>query len=130
MARHPQLVSAAHLEPWAPQQWKHGKPIDTWGGGGGGGNERLPPLRENRLAGLVVKGSVSRAADHGFESRFVRRGILSGSSHTSDLKIRTPLATLPGVIGSALGLVGPMSMHCDWMDGQHDLQVVFQSGST
>ena len=40
-------------------------------------------------------------------------GILSGSSHTSDLKIGTPVATLPGVIGSVLGLVGPVSVYCD-----------------
>ena len=48
----------------------------------------------NRLAGLVVKASASGAEDPGFESR-LRRDI-SGSSHTSDLKIGTPVATLPG----------------------------------
>ena len=48
----------------------------------------------DRLAGLVVKASASGAEDPGFESR-LRRDI-SGSSHTSDLKIGTPVATLPG----------------------------------
>ena len=35
----------------------------------------------------------------------------SGSSHTSDLKIGTPVA--PGVVGSVLGLVGSVSVYCD-----------------
>ena len=40
------------------------------------------------------KASASRAEDPRFESRLQR--IFSGSSHTSDLKIVTPVATLPG----------------------------------
>ena len=48
----------------------------------------------HRLAGLVVKVSASGAEDPGFESRLRRE--LSRSSHTSDLKIGTPVATLPG----------------------------------
>ena len=47
-----------------------------------------------RLVGLVVKASASRAEDPGFESRL--RGDFSGSSHTSDFKIGTPVVTLPG----------------------------------
>ena len=56
-----------------------------------------------------------RAEDPGFESRLRRD--FSGSSHTSDSKIGTPVATLPGAgrIGSALGLVGPVSVYCDWV---------------
>ena len=46
------------------------------------------------LVGLVVKASTSGAEDPGFTSR-VRRDF-SGSSHTSDLKIGTPVATLAG----------------------------------
>ena len=53
-----------------------------------------PPLDRHRLVGLVVKASASRAGDPGFESRL--RRVFSGSSHTSDLKIGTPVATLPG----------------------------------
>ena len=49
----------------------------------------------DRLVGLVVKVSVSRAEDPGFDS-LLRRGDFSGSIHTSDLKIGTPVATLPG----------------------------------
>ena len=41
------------------------------------------------------KASASTAEDPGFESR-LRRDFL-GLSHTSDLKIGTPVATLPGV---------------------------------
>ena len=51
-------------------------------------------LSFDRLVGLVVKASALRAADPGFESRLRRD--FSGSSHTSDLKIGTPVATLPG----------------------------------
>ena len=46
------------------------------------------------LGGLVVKASASGAEDPGFESRLRRD--FSGSSHTSDLKIGTPVTTLPG----------------------------------
>ena len=48
----------------------------------------------NRLVGLVVTASASGAEDPGFESRLQRD--FSGSSHTSDLKIGTSVATLPG----------------------------------
>ena len=48
----------------------------------------------NRLVGLVVKASASGVEDPGFESR-LRRGC-SGSRHTSDFKIGSPVATLPG----------------------------------
>ena len=48
----------------------------------------------DRLAGLVVKASVSGSENPGFESRLRRD--FSGSSHISDLKIDTPVATLPG----------------------------------
>ena len=48
----------------------------------------------DRLGGLVVKASASRAEGPGFESHLRRD--FSGSSHTSDLKIGTPVATLPG----------------------------------
>ena len=55
----------------------------------------LTPSPLNRIGGLVVKASASRAEDPRFESR-LRRDV-SGSSHTSDLKkIGTPVATLPG----------------------------------
>ena len=49
---------------------------------------------ENRLAGLMVKASASGALDPGFESHLPWD--FSRSSHTSDLKIGTPVATLPG----------------------------------
>ena len=47
----------------------------------------------DRLVGLVVKASTSRAEDPGLVSRLLR-DLFSGSSHTSDLKIGTPVATL------------------------------------
>ena len=53
---------------------------------------KQPPV--DRLAGLVAKTSPSRAEDAGFESRL--RRYFSGSNHTSDLKMGTPVVTLPG----------------------------------
>ena len=51
-------------------------------------------LPQDRLVGLVVKASASRAEDPGFESRLRRD--FSESSHTCDLKTGTPVVTLPG----------------------------------
>ena len=48
----------------------------------------------NPLAGLVVKASASGAEDPGFKFRL--RPEFSVWSHTSELKIGTPVATLPG----------------------------------
>ena len=50
--------------------------------------------RGNRLVGLVVKASASRAADPGFVSRLRRD--FPVSSHTSDFKIGTPVTTPTG----------------------------------
>ena len=55
---------------------------------------RYPSAPFGRLVGLVVKASASKAEDPEFESRLRRD--FSGSSHTSDFKIGTPVATLPG----------------------------------
>ena len=54
----------------------------------------MPLPSVHRLCGLVDKASASRAEDPELESRLLRD--FSGSSHTSDLKIGTPVATLPG----------------------------------
>ena len=64
--------------------------------------------------GLVVKASISRVEDSGLDSR-LRHGDFSGSSHTSDLKIGTVPCQVPGIMGSALRLVGPVSVYCDWV---------------
>ena len=52
-------------------------------------------LLTHRLCGLMVKASAQRLEDPGLESRLRRD--FSGLSQTSDLKIGTPVATLPGV---------------------------------
>ena len=52
---------------------------------------RLP--HPYRLVGLVVKVSASGAEDPGFESSM--RRYFFGSSHTTDLKLGTSVATLP-----------------------------------
>ena len=54
----------------------------------------MPLSLNHRFVGLVVKVSTSRADDPGFKSR-LRRDFF-GSSHTSDLKIATPVTILPG----------------------------------
>ena len=56
----------------------------------------LKPLSPSldRFVGLEVKASVSRAEEPGFESSLRRD--FSGSSHTSDLKTGSQVATLPG----------------------------------
>ena len=68
------------------------------------------------LVDIFVKASASRAENLGFDS-CLRCGNFSGSSHTSDFKIGTPVATCqaPSAIGPALGLVGPVSVYCDWV---------------
>ena len=77
---------------------------------------KLSPIRTAWLAQwLTVKASASRAEDPGFESRL--RGDFSRSSHTSDLKIGIPVATLPGAWRYRVSarLVGPVSVYCDSM---------------
>ena len=76
-------------------------------------------------ASLASKASTSRVEDPG--SIPARAGIFSGLSHTSNLTIGTPVATLPGAWRyrvstgtgrpgvSILGLVGPVSVYCDWV---------------
>ena len=66
-------------------------------------------LLTHRLVGLVVKASASRAEDPVYD------GIFPGSSHTSDLQIGTQVlpCQAPDVVGSVLGLVGPVSVYCD-----------------
>ena len=72
--------------------------------------------QRDRLVGLVVKACASRAEDPVFESRLRRD--FSRSSHTTDLKKKKmALQRLPcqasGVIGLALGPVGPVSVYCE-----------------
>ena len=77
----------------------------------------------------MVKLSVSRVEDAEFDSR-LRSGDFSGLSYTSDLLIGIPVATwqVSGVEGSALGLVGPMLVYCDWVRN-FDLLLLSQCGS-
>ena len=66
---------------------------------------KLQSVWANRLVGLVVKASDSGAQDPEFESRLRRD--FSGSCHTSDLKIGTPVATLPGAWRYIRASAGP-----------------------
>ena len=71
---------------------------------------------EYRLVGLVVKASASRAEDPEFESR-LRRDFSGVKSHQWLKKLalqRLPYQA-PGVVGSVLGLVGPVSIYWDWV---------------
>ena len=73
-------------------------------------------LNVHRLVGLVVKASASSAEGLGFESRlrrdFFRGGVIPVSQK---LALQWLPCQAPGVIGSALGLVGPVSVYCDWV---------------
>ena len=57
--------------------------------------------------------SALRAADLG--SILASAMDLCSGRYTSDLKIVSPVVTcqLPGIVGSLLGLVGPVSVYCD-----------------
>ena len=70
----------------------------------------------DRLVGLVVKGSASSAENPGFESRlsqkFFRGRVIPV---TSKLALQWLPCQASGVIGSVLGLVGPVSVYCDWV---------------
>ena len=48
---------------------------------------------------------------------------------TSRLVLEWPHCQAPGVIGSALGLVGPVSVYCDWVRYNSDLRLLSQCGS-
>ena len=63
----------------------------------------------HRLVGLVVKASASWAADRGLDFSF-SPWIFFKAVWYQWLPFQAP-----GVIGSALGLVGPVSVHCDWV---------------
>ena len=75
-----------------------------------------PQLTADRLVGLVVKVSALRAEDLEFESLFAP-GFLQGwvIPVTSKLALQWLPCQAPGVIGSLLGLVSPVSVFCDWV---------------
>ena len=56
----------------------------------------LSAVNRIQTIGLVVKASASRAEGPGFEFRLRRDFSWSSHTATSDLKIGTPVATLPG----------------------------------
>ena len=63
------------------------------------------------LVGLVVKEFTPKMEGSEFESRL--RQDFSGSSHTSDIKIGTPVVTLPGAWRYRVS-AGTVSVYCDW----------------
>ena len=74
------------------------------------GSVRASTLRD-RLVGLVVKVSASRAEDPGFESRL--RPDISGVESYQKLTLQWLPCQVPGVTGSVLGPVVPVSVYCD-----------------
>ena len=70
----------------------------------------------DRLVGLVVKVSASEVEYPVFDSCLCGWDF-SRSSHTSDLKLALQWlpCQAPSVIGSVLGLVGLVSVYCDWV---------------
>ena len=67
---------------------------------------------DDHLAGLVVKVSASGAEDPGFESRFFPGQVIPV---TSKLALQCQPCQAHGIVGSALGLVGPVSVYCNWV---------------
>ena len=70
----------------------------------------------DRLVGLVVKASTSRAEDPEFKSR--QRWVIFRDRVipvTSKLALQWLPCQVPGVTGSVLGLVGPVSVYWDWV---------------
>ena len=63
----------------------------------------------------MVKASASGAEDPGFESRLRRDFLGRVIPVTKKLALQWLPCQVPGVIGSALGLVGPVSVYCDWV---------------
>ena len=63
----------------------------------------------------MVKASASRAEDPGFESRLRREfsGVVIPEIYKFALQWLPCQA--PGAIGSVLGMVGPVSLYCDWV---------------
>ena len=80
---------------------------------GQGNRQGWDPREVNRLLGLVVKASASRAANPELYSRLRCGGRLIPVTKTNG----TPMLPRksPGVLGSALGLVGPVSVYCNWV---------------
>ena len=68
----------------------------------------------DHLVGLVVKASATRVEDPGSNCR-LRRDFSGVESYpvTSKLALQWLPCQAPGVIGSVLGLVGPVSVYCD-----------------
>ena len=67
----------------------------------------------DRLGGLEVKASASRAEDPGFESRLRRDFLGRVIPVILKLALQWLPCQAPGVIGSALGLVGQVSVYSD-----------------
>ena len=70
------------------------------------------------LDGLVVKASALRAEDPGFESGLQQDfldWVIPMIPVTQKLALQWLPCQAPGIIGSALGLVGLVSVYCEWM---------------
>ena len=66
----------------------------------------------DRLVGLVVKASASRAKDPGFAAGLFRGRV---TAVTLQLALQWLPCQAPGIIGSVLGLVGAVSVYWDWV---------------
>ena len=80
--------------------------------------ERVPSFQ--RLVGLVVKSSASRVKDPGFKSplvpwEFLGFWIESYGRFKNCVVFQWLPVRVPDVIGSGVGLVGSVSVYCDWV---------------
>ena len=78
----------------------------------------VEPAAQGRryLSGCLYFTQFLLSCSPGFDSR-LSSGDFSGSGHTGDSKMALQWlpCQAPGVIGSALGVVGPVSVYCDWV---------------
>ena len=74
------------------------------------------PFDRDHLVGLVVKASASGVEDPGFESS-LQRDFFPGRviPVTYKLAFKWLPCQAPGIIGSVLGMVGPVLVYCDWV---------------
>ena len=73
------------------------------------------PIGKGRFVGLVVKASASGAEDPGFQSRLRRDFPGRVIPVSQKLALQLLPCQAPGIIESPLGVVGPVSVYCDWV---------------
>ena len=85
------------------------------------------PRRWNMTTSMVglKNGHMTKISPKNEPHRYSWERRISGAKR---LESYYPVCKAPGIVGSVLGLVGPVSIYCDW-DSKFDLQLLWQCGS-